>query len=368
MTGLAGMQHAQPVMPAAAATCFASYLFGEEVSERPRQCEPATMAWHLSPTQPRAEPVATQGDHATTLPAPMNLEIVASHPFRAKGFLCEGRHGWVGHCEVPPSQMRALPAAKSAEREADISIWVIEKGHLVLDQPSAGQNHFGPGAVLLWDGVQQPRGHWDHARFSYVRLSSGRRRKIHGAPGAFDREASGEVRGAQRLDHFGLAPFLAAQLNTFATHATNLTAADLGEVVDGIVQVAEALLKAVFAPPAAEDATPDAGRLQEVHRYIEHNLHRNDLSVVDIARGTHMSRAQLYRLFAAQETSVHGTLREKRLQKSLGYLAQPKSKRLSIGAISHACGFSDPAVFSKLFRQRFNLAPRDVRAAAGLAK
>jgi AraC-like DNA-binding protein len=356
MTGLPGAQLVQD----AVATRYASCLFGEGVSDRAR--EPASMAWHLSPTQGRAEPFARQGERSTRLPAPMNLEIVAAHPFPAKGFFCEGHHGWVGHCEVPPSEMRALPAASGVASDAGVSIWVIEKGHLAFEQPSAGPALFGPGSVLLWDCLQPPQGRWDDARFSYVRLSSQRHKP------SFEHAATAEVRAAQRLEHLGLAPFLAAQLNTFATHATALTAADLGEVVDGIVQVAEALLKAVIAPVATDGASPDTGRLQAVHRYIDHNLHRNDLSVVDIARGTHMSRAQLYRLFAAQETSVHGTLREKRLQKSLGYLAQSETKRLSIGAIAHACGFSDPAVFSKLFRQRFDLAPRDVRAAAGLAK
>lgn len=243
-----------------------------------------------------------------------------------------------------------------------MSIWAIEKGYLALEQPDAGTARFGPGTVLLWNGMQPPRGHWDDARFSYVRLAPPQHEKISG------HAASTEVRAAQRIEHFGLAPFLVAQLNTFATHATALSAADLDEVVAGIVQVAEALLKVVFAPLAADDATPETERLLAVHRYIEDNLHRNDLKVADIARGTSMSRAQLYRLFAMQETSVHGTLREKRLQKSMGCLSQSESRRSSIGAIGHACGFSEPAVFSKLFRQRFHLSPRDVRAAAGSAK
>lgn len=369
MTWLAGAQHGQTLgsaATAAALTRHTSGCFGETVSER--SSEPAAMAWHLSPKRARAEPVTKPGEHTTTLPAPMNLEIVAEHPFRAKGFFCEGRYGWVGHCEVPPSQMRALPAANGSNSDAGVSIWLIEKGHLVLGPPGAGQSHFGPGTMLLWDSVRPPRGRWDHARFSYVRLSPRRHRNTPEPLATLDQETPSEVRAAQRLEHFALAPFLAAQLNTFATHATTLTATDLGEVVDGIVQVAKALLNVVFAPVAADDMTPDAGRLEAVHRYIEHNLHRSNLSVVDIARGTHMSRAQLYRLFAAQETSVHGTLREKRLQKSLGYLAHPESKRLSIGAIGHACGFSDAAVFSKLFRQRFHLAPRDARAAAALSK
>lgn len=360
MTEAAGTQRAQAQGAAAVAMRYASCLFGEAPGGRLR--EPAAMAWHLAPTLERAEPVAKQDEHTTLLPAPMNLEIVAARSFRAKGFFFEGRHGWVGHCEVPPSQMRALPATDSAASDAGVSIWVIEKGHLVLEQPGEGHAHFGPGSVLLWNGLQPPQGHWDDARFSYVRLSSARDPQVLG------QGVCTEARAPQRLEHLGLAPFLAAQLNTFAAHATTLSAAELAEVVGGIVQVAEALLKVVFAPLAADGAGPDTGRLQSVHRYIEHNLHRNDLRVAEIARGTSMSRAQLYRLFAAQETSVHGTLREKRLQKSMGYLAQSESKRLSIGAIGHACGFSDPAVFSKLFRQRFNLAPRDVRAAAGLEK
>ncbi|MDQ0036833.1 AraC-like DNA-binding protein [Variovorax boronicumulans] len=358
MTGLAGTQPAQAV--GAAATRYASCLFAEEVTARPPA--PVATGWHLSPTQGGVEPMAKQGEHATRLAAPLNLEIVAGHPFRAKGFFSEGRRGWVGHCEVPPSEMRALPAATSVASDAGVSIWVIEKGHLVLEHPSAGPAPFGPGSVLLWDSLKPLRGYWDHARFGYVRLSPPRNKQ------SLEYAASTEVRTAQRLEHLGLAPFLAAQLSTFANHATALTAADLCEVVGGIVQVAEALLKVVFAPLASDGASTDTGRLQAVHCYIEHNLHRHDLSVADIARGTSMSRAQLYRLFATQETSVHGTLREMRLQKSLGYLAQSDGKRQSIGAIGHACGFSDPAVFSKLFRQRFDLAPRDVRAAAGLAK
>ncbi|SEK17278.1 Helix-turn-helix domain-containing protein [Variovorax sp. OK202] len=70
--------------------------------------------------------------------------------------------------------------------------------------------------------------------------------------------------------------------------------------------------------------------------------------MADIARGTGLSRAQLCRLFSSQDMSVHATLREMRLLKSLSYLHQPKSGQLSIGAIAYACGFSDQAVFSKL--------------------
>ena len=85
---------------------------------------------------------------------------------------------------------------------------------------------------------------------------------------------------------------------------------------------------------------------------------------LDIALGANISRASLYRLFDTQARSVHGTLREQRLQKGLSYLEESRCTGLSIGAIAHACGFSDQAVFSKLFRQRFGVTPRQARSAS----
>jgi len=328
----------------------------EEAGELARRSDAAGR--HLVLVEEQVEAIAIEGEFSARLPAPMNLEIFADHPFRARGFFCEDRLGWIGHCEVPSSQMRATSMGQGAADEPGVCIWVIAEGNLAMDLPSGIQARFGPGSVLLLDGAQSPSGRWDHARFGYVRLSPLRMKQLLGhAP-------PGRGRPVQRLEHLALAPFLAAQLNAFAIHGAGLTATDLDVVVGGVVRAAEALLRAVYAPLAAPDADPAVDRLQAVYRYIERNLHRQDLDVADIARGTSMSRAQLYRLFAAQETSVHGTLREKRLQKSMGYLKQPESEQLSIGAIAYACGFSDPAVFSKLFRQRFQLAPREVRAAA----
>lgn len=314
-----------------------------------------------SPMEAGSEPEAQGREYTARLPGPMGLEIVARQPFHVQSSFCEGRHGWVGHCEVPPSRMRGLPGAPAAVADAGPCLWVIESGHLTLELPSGLHARFGPGNVLLWDRTQATQAQWDQARFSCVGLSPQRH------PQSLQPAWMARGRATQRLDHLGLAPFLTAQLRTLAAHAPALSPADRAEAVSGIVQVAEALLRAAAPLLAAPNVNPQVARLQAVHRYIERNLHRADLSVADIAREASMSRAQLYRLFATQDTSVHGTLREKRLQKSMDYLKQPDSRRLGIGAIAYACGFSDPSAFSKLFRQRFHVTAREVRAAA-LAK
>lgn len=287
----------------------------------------------------------------TDILAAMHLAMVSDDPLLGRGILCEDAKGMVGHCEVPASEMRSTLPAASAPREADICLWLIERGTLTVEQNNGIQTRFGPGSALLCDVAQAVRGRWERARFSFVRPARQRLVELLGqVPAA-------RARAIEAVDHLALAPFLASQLGTLVHHGVALGADELEAVLAGIFQTAEALLGSVYGagPEHAVD------RLQPVHRYIQSNLHRHDLSVVDIARDTGLSRAQLYRLFSSQAMSVHATLREMRLLKSLGYLHQPQSGQLSIGAIAYACGFSDQAVFSKLFRQRFGMPAREAR-------
>jgi AraC-like DNA-binding protein len=283
--------------------------------------------------------------------ASMHLQLAADDPVLGRGALCEDTKGTIGHCEVPASEMRSTWPAASGPREADICLWLIERGTLTVEQNNGIQTRFGPGSALLCDVAQAMRGRWDRARFSFVRPARQRLVQLIGhVPAA-------RARSIEAVDHLALAPFLASQLGTLANHGVALGSDELEAVLAGIFQTAEGLLGAVYMSGLEQGVD----RLQLVHRYIQSNLHRHDLSVVDIARDTGLSRAQLYRLFSSQDMSVHATLREMRLLKSLSYLHQPKSGQLSIGAIAYACGFSDQAVFSKLFRQRFGMPAREAR-------
>ena len=301
---------------------------------------------------------AARADFSTHLLASMNLEIVSEHPLRGRSLLCEDAKGSVGHCEIPPSRIHSILPPARAPREADLCIWLIEKGQLSIEHHSGIQARFGAGSVLLCDLAQPLRGQWERSRLGYIRPSRQRLLQVLGhAPAP-------RLRTIETLDRLGLAPFLASQLESLAAHGASLASPDLETVLGGIFRTTENLLRSAFAAGAGSSAGPAADRLQMVRRHIQRNLHRPDLSVADIAHGTSISRAQLYRLFASQDKSVHGTLREERLARSMSYLKQPESDRLSIGAIAYACGFSDQAVFSKLFRQRFDMTPREARAGA----
>lgn len=279
---------------------------------------------------------------------PMGFDVASNDGVRGRRTLCVDARGVIGTCEVAVSEL-ALSAA---------AIVLIESGHLRVEREDGQGFSFGAGALLLCLGGRSPRGYLDHARFSYVQPSPQRlARMLEGAP-------AGRLHGVEPLHHHGLAPFLVSQLGMLRSRGATLASNDLEHVADGIFLTVESLLKGAFPLLGQAPAAPDSERLRAVHRFIERNLHRQDLSVTDVALGANISRASLYRLFDAQARSVHATLREERLQKGLSYLTRARSEELSIGAIAHACGFSDQAVFSKLFRQRFGITPRQARSSS----
>jgi AraC-like DNA-binding protein len=276
----------------------------------------------------------------------MGFDIASNDGVRGRRTLCVDARGVIAACDVAVSEL-ALSAA---------AIVLIESGHLRIEREDGQGFSFGAGAMLLCLGGRSSRGHWDHARFSYVQPSPQLlAQMLAGAP-------AGGLHGVEPLHHHGLAPFLASQLHMLKSRGATLAPTDLEHIADGIFLTVEGLLKGAFPPLAPAPAAPDSERLRAVHRFIERNLHRQDLSVSDVALGVNISRASLYRLFDAQARSVHATLREQRLQKGLSYLERARSDGLSIGAIAHACGFSDQAVFSKQFRRRFGITPREARS------
>ncbi len=317
--------------------------------------------------------VVRRCDTTARIFASMGLEIVSDQAFHGLGVISEDAKGQVGHCELPACEMRPMgwmsptsptsPASSVAAqagtpRSGDVCLWFIERGHLTLEQSNGIHARFGAGSLLLCDLTQALRGRWERSRVAYVHVAD--RKTAHLPARAPERK-----RAVEAIERIALAPFLCAQLDLFAIHGATLAPADLQAVLGGIFSTTDVLLDAMALPVPEGGTAPGSDRLQAVHRFIQRNLHRADLSVEDIAHGANVSRAQLYRLFALQDKSVHATLREQRLVKSLGYLQQPESTRLSIGAIAHACGFSDQAVFSKLFRQRFGMTPREARPRSG---
>ncbi|MGY6628090.1 MAG: AraC family transcriptional regulator [Oceanicaulis sp.] len=110
------------------------------------------------------------------------------------------------------------------------------------------------------------------------------------------------------------------------------------------------------------DTRPEvaAAMKHAVTEFLEGQLHR-DIPVEAIASRFNLSRSLLYRMFEP-EGGVLSYIRERRLRQAYRKLSDPGFASRTIGEIAFSCGFHSEAHFSRVFRQRFAMRPRDVRA------
>ncbi|MBE0704989.1 MAG: helix-turn-helix domain-containing protein, partial [Afipia sp.] len=115
------------------------------------------------------------------------------------------------------------------------------------------------------------------------------------------------------------------------------------------------------AASLAEDPGIHSSVLRRECQNIESKLSDPNLNLVDVARTEGVSPRYLQRLFEKVDESFSHYVLKRRLDRSAGYLVDPKYERLSISEVSFACGFNDPAHFSRTFRARFGTSPKDYR-------
>ena len=104
----------------------------------------------------------------------------------------------------------------------------------------------------------------------------------------------------------------------------------------------------------------DAGELSRayVEHYIEHNLHKAQLSVADIAKAMRCSNRRIYRVFG-DGTSVENISRymwRRRVERCAEVLRNG-SHTSTLTQLANSFGFSSCAHFSRVFKQHMGVAP-----------
>jgi transcriptional regulator GlxA family with amidase domain len=107
-----------------------------------------------------------------------------------------------------------------------------------------------------------------------------------------------------------------------------------------------------------------AARLASIKQDIAGNIDRADLSVNTVAARHNLTPRGLQRLFETEGTTFTGYLVGQRLARAHGLLSDLSRSADKISVIAWDCGFGDISHFNHLFRQRYGLAPSDVRARA----
>jgi AraC-like DNA-binding protein len=174
---------------------------------------------------------------------------------------------------------------------------------------------------------------------------------IGGDPGLL----SGRLLSAAPLNRL-----LCSHLTQFVDALEEMDDAARQVALDAATDFALAALRLEMRGGGWEEGAHGSGLRQAVRRFVEGNLHRQDLNPDMLAHALHCSRTHLYRLFSSNGETVMGYVREVRLARSRAMLADAAS-RLTIGEIALRCGFDDPSSFSRSFRRRYGCQPGDVR-------
>jgi AraC family transcriptional regulator, positive regulator of tynA and feaB len=102
--------------------------------------------------------------------------------------------------------------------------------------------------------------------------------------------------------------------------------------------------------------------LREAHHHIYLNIGDSDLSPDRIAKALNVCRRTLYHAFASVGESPQAMIQRVRLERCRELLSQKESEDISITRLALQFGFSDPAYFTRLFRQKFGEPPSQYRA------
>ena len=145
--------------------------------------------------------------------------------------------------------------------------------------------------------------------------------------------------------------------------AANLTPEAGSMLAAGSVRLVAACLGANAR--AQEETNPyrAAAAGQAVRNFIEANIAAPALGPDMLTRRFGLSRAMLYRLFM-EDGGVAGYIQNRRLRRCFLAITDPAQRRVRIGDIAYAHGFSSDAQFSRAFRRAFGMTPSEARAEA----
>lgn len=113
-------------------------------------------------------------------------------------------------------------------------------------------------------------------------------------------------------------------------------------------------------PGPSESAVREAHR-QRILRHVEARLGDPALSTQSVAQDLRLSDRYIQKLLSEREQTLSGLIRDRRVAEARRLLTEPAGRPLSISAVAFQVGFSDPAYFSRVFRDATGMAPRDYR-------
>jgi AraC-like DNA-binding protein len=164
--------------------------------------------------------------------------------------------------------------------------------------------------------------------------------------------------GAQR----GTPAVVGSFLHSIIQQRDSIAALSANRLSDSATALFTALLTEHLSQ--CQPAGPTPPMLLRIHDHIEHHLADPDLNPERIAATLGISTRYVYKLFAADNTTVAAWIRARRLQRCARDLADPAIKDKSVSRIAARWGLPDSGHFARAFKTAYGDTPRDYRKRA----
>ncbi len=146
---------------------------------------------------------------------------------------------------------------------------------------------------------------------------------------------------------------------------------ELDEIRPVEIALPEFLLTSLFSEaaegPLGGAASVRAAILHKILQTIELKLAEPELSLAEVAQEHALPVRYVQKLLSGTGQGFSVYVRDRRLDRAKADLASPLHQQMSITDICLRWGFNDIAYFSRSFRERFGLSPREHRKASGLS-
>lgn len=156
----------------------------------------------------------------------------------------------------------------------------------------------------------------------------------------------------------GAARLIGAAMQEFYAQADHLTVSEAEAAIEGIAALTTACARARLADDEADHVK---SRRRAALDYVDAHLGNGQLGPDEIAEAAHVSRASLYRLLAA-EGGIRAVVLKRRLDQALRLLLADNNDERSLTDVAECCGFGSTSQFSRAFRARFGVPPRQYLA------
>jgi AraC-like DNA-binding protein len=242
------------------------------------------------------------------------------------------------------------------ETEAFFGVTFQKKGAAATEQ--AGRSGIlRPGDVWLLDGTQ--RSYVDLAEpFDQLRLKIPFGRLAPRLP------RGGHWRGLVLRGTSPICAVLNAHVNAVGAALAQVGPDGRGALLETTIDLIALAFTEEVKSFAGDASTVRRALVLRAMRFIDARLADPALSAISVAAALGVSTGYLQHVFQAAGTTVGAHIRRRRLERCRDDLVDPLRAGERIGEIAMRWGFGDMPHFSRAFRQRFGLAPRDFRAHA----